>query len=123
MAQAQDAYAHLHDLDWLQECDLRKLPGVQDRVRSTHIMPQAQALRSVLTEAARHVVRDLDSVPGKSRVTAFLEKYLEGRGVAEIAKELGVSREYCSRKYRKEALALASDQFLRLASRARSVGE
>ena len=75
-----------------------------------------QALRSLLREAGQQVVRDLDGVPGKSRVTAFLEKYLEGKRVAEIAKELGVSREYCSRTYRKEAFALASEQFLRLAS-------
>ena len=80
-------------------------------------MPQAQALPSLLKEAGQQVVRDLDAVPGKSRVTAFLEKFLEGKRVGEIAKELGVSREYCSRTFRKEAFALASEQCLRLAAR------
>ena len=42
----------------------------------------------------------------------FLERYLEGKQVVEIAKELGVSREWCSRNYRKEALRLAATQFI-----------
>ena len=117
MRQAQEAYSHLHDMDWLEDCDLRRLPAVQDRVRLAHAMPQGRALRSVLAEAMRRVLADLDGIPANSRVRTFIERYLEGCRVSEIANELGISREHCSRTYRTKAFGLASEQFLRIASR------
>jgi DNA-directed RNA polymerase specialized sigma24 family protein len=50
-------------------------------------------------------------------VRLFLVRYLEGKKVAEIAEELGVSREWCSKAYRREALRLAGMQFVRSVSR------
>ena len=50
-------------------------------------------------------------VPGKESVAAFLSGYFVGRSAAEIAWELGVSREWCSRNYRREALTLTGMQF------------
>lgn len=44
----------------------------------------------------------------------FLERCLEGARISEIAEELGVSREWCSKAYRKQALAQAGMQFIRL---------
>ena len=46
-------------------------------------------------------------------VAGFLNGYLAGKSVAEIAQELGVSREWCSRNYRREALRLAGMHFVR----------
>ena len=57
--------------------------------------------------AASQVIKDVNQVPGKEVVATFLKGYLAGRSVAEIAQELGVSREWCSRNYRWEALRLA----------------
>ncbi len=37
-------------------------------------------------------------------VKMFLQRYLEGKKVSEIAYELGVSREWCSRSYRKDGI-------------------
>jgi hypothetical protein len=48
MNQVEEAYLHFHDWDWLQECDLAKLPQVQQRVNPRQIMPEAQALRGLL---------------------------------------------------------------------------
>ncbi|MDP6550282.1 MAG: hypothetical protein QF659_09450, partial [Dehalococcoidia bacterium] len=56
-------------------------------------------------------------VPGKEGVAAFLTGYLAGKSVAEIAQEIGVRREWVSRAYRREAMALAIAQFIRLVSR------
>lgn len=61
------------------------------------MMPEAQALRGLLIAAANQVIDGVGQVPGKEKVAAFLRGYLAGRSVAEIAQELGVSREWCSR--------------------------
>ncbi len=61
-------------------------------------------------------MRDISSVRDKSSVRVFLERYLEGKTVREIAEELGVSREWASRGYRREAFNLAGMQFVRLIS-------
>ena len=80
------------------------------------VMPDGLALREILLEAARQVLKDISGVPGKSNVHYFLEEYLKGKNVAQIAKELGVTRSWCSRAYRKDALQLASTQFIKLIS-------
>ncbi|MFQ6027443.1 MAG: hypothetical protein ACE5Q6_08125, partial [Dehalococcoidia bacterium] len=116
MEQVEQAYLNLHDLDWLQECELVNLPEVQERIDLRHTMPEAQALRGMLFEAAKQVIRDLATVPDKDGVRIFLEGYLEGRTVTEIAKRLKVRREWVSRAYRKEALTLAGIRFVRSVS-------
>ena len=108
-----DAYAHLHDLDWLQASGLARHPEVTKRVRPDQIMAEAQALRGLLTESAVRVIRDMGEVPDMAGVRRFLERHLDGKKVAEIAKELGVSREWCSRRYRSEAFRLATMQFVK----------
>ena len=116
MEQVEQAYTQLHDLDWLQECDLARLPAVVDQVQPNQMMPEAQALRSLLIAASNQVIEGIGALPGKEGVTAFLRGYLAGKSVAEIAQELGVSREWCSRNYRREALRLAGMHFVRSTS-------
>ena len=113
LAQVQQAYTHLHDLDWLQECDLARSPEVLEKVQPEQMMPEAQALRGLLIAAAHQVVEEIGPVPGKEGIASFLEGYLAGKSVADVAKELGVSREWCSRNYRREALRLAGMHFVR----------
>lgn len=116
MEQVELAYGHLHNLDWLQECGLASLTAVQERVQRHHTMPEAQALRGLLTESALRVIEDIKQVPSMVSLKVFLERYLQGKKVTEIAKELRVSREWCSRSYRKEAFRLAGIQFVRSVS-------
>ena len=116
MKQVEQAYVHLHDLDWLQDSDLAQLPEVQERLNPMQVMPEAQALRELLMQAATQVVKDMASVPDKAGVRAFLEGYLRGKSVTEVAEELGVSREWASRAYRREAFGLATMQFIKLIS-------
>ena len=113
MVQVEQAYTHLHDLDWLQECDLARLPEVREKVQPNRMMPEAQALRSLLIAAASQVIEDVNQIPGKEGVAGFLNGCLAGKSVAEIAEELGVSREWCSRNYRREAIRLAGMHFVR----------
>jgi hypothetical protein len=117
MDQVGEAYLHLHDWDWLQECELARLPEVQQLVNPRQVMAEAQALRNLLIEAARRVMIDLATMPDKSGVREFLERHLEGKNVSEIARELGVSREWVNRGYRREAFRLAGMQFVTMVSR------
>ena len=116
MTEVELAYGHLHNLDWLQECGLANLPAVQERTPRHNFMPEAQALRELLIEAAKQVTQDIAKIPGMENETAFLKGYLAGKKVSEMAKELGVTREWCSRGYRREAFRLAGMQFVRLVS-------
>ena len=54
-------------------------------------MPEAQALRSLLVEAAQQVVQGIGDVPEMVSMKVLLERYLQGKKVAEIAEVLGVS--------------------------------
>jgi len=101
------AYEHLHDLDWLQESPLVDLAAVQRRRNRTSAMADGWALRDLLIEAATRAARDAGEIPTLTRLRRFLEQYLEGKPITEIAADLGVSREWCSRAYRKQALNLA----------------
>ena len=116
MKEVESAYGRLHDLDWLQECSLAGLPEVRQLAQPRQFMPEAQALRGLLIQAARQVIEDIETVPSLAGVRLFLVKYLEGRRVSEVDRELGVSREWCSRHYRKEAFRMAGMQFVRLIS-------
>lgn len=108
------AYGHLHDLDRLQESPLVELEGVQARTNQLSAMGEAKALRTILVEAATQAASELAAVPTQAHVRHFLERYLGGKGVSEIAVELGVSREWCSRGYRTQAFELAAMQCERL---------
>ena len=111
--QTSEAFLHIHDLDWLQECDLADLPEVREKANPHSTMPEGLALRGLLAKAVLQVIIDIKHIPGMTGVTAFLEGYLRGTKVTEIARQLNVSREWCYRSYRKEALSLVNIQFIR----------
>ena len=90
--------------------------GPRKRVDSKHPMPEAQTLRRLLMAAAQQIVQVLSDVPDKTEVKTFVETYVDGKSVTEIAQELGKGREWVSRAYRKEALA--GTQFIKLISAA-----
>jgi hypothetical protein len=79
MDQVEEAYAHLNDLDWLQNCRLVNLPEVRQRVRPQQTMAEAQALRGLLAQAAQQVVHDIEKVPDLAWVKLFLERCLQGK--------------------------------------------
>lgn len=113
MEQVEQAYLNLHNWDRLQECDLAKLPEVQQMANPRQVMAEAQLLRGILIKAARKVIVNIISGPDKRGVRIFLERHLEGKNVTEIAKEIGVSRNWVNKSYRPEAFRLAAMQFVR----------
>ena len=116
LKQVEQAYARLNDFDWIEKSQLSRLDEVQQRSDSNQVMSRAQGLRGLLMQAARQVITDLEAIPDKGPVKVFLEGYLRGKSITELAQELDVSREWASRRYRKEAIGLASAQFIRLVS-------
>ena len=67
------------------------LQEVQQRINPRHTMPEAQAPRSLLVEAAQQAVQGIGDVPDMVSMKVFLERYQQSKKVAEIAEELGVS--------------------------------
>lgn len=116
LLQVRQAYEHIHDLDWLDESPLVELEAVAERANPLNAMPRAQSLRGILVEAAQRLARQMADVPERAPLKVFLERYIEGKRIQDIAEELGVSREWCSRSYKKQALELAVMQFVRLVS-------
>ena len=113
----QDSCGHLHDLEWLQECILTSFPIMQQGALQYQFMAEGQALRATLIESASQVAVEIAQIPGMGNVNVFLKGYFsEGKRVSEIAKEVGVTREWCSRSYRTKAFRLASIQFIRAVS-------
>lgn len=114
LRQIVQAYADLHDLDRLDESPLVRLEVVRESVNRLNPMAEARAVRALLLEAARRAALQASDVPTQQPLRHFLEQYVAGKNVTEIAAELGVSREWCSRSYRKQALELAAMQCERL---------
>lgn len=79
MGQVEQAHVQLHDLEWLQECGLARLPVVAVQVQPNQIMPEAQALRSFLITTGSQAIEDVNRLPGKERVAVFLTGYLAVR--------------------------------------------
>jgi hypothetical protein len=96
---------------------LVKLPAVKERLQANKTMPEGQALRGLLIEATLKAIGDLSSVAAKSNVALFLKKYIEGKKITWISREVGVSREWCTKSYRKEAIKVAAFHFLTTARR------
>jgi len=82
---------------------------------------EQKVLRGLLIPAALQLVETMGPTPGQKGVAAFLHHYLGRKSVANIAQELGVSREWCSRNYRRESLRLAGMQFVAYISKDRKI--
>ena len=113
----EQAYSRLNDFDWLEKSQLSRLPEVREKADSNQVMSRAQGLRGLLMRAARQVITDLETIPDKEPVKVFLEGYLQGKSITGLAQELDVSREWASRRFRKEAIGLASARVIRMVSR------
>ena len=115
--QVEEALANLHQLDELHKSPLRNLPEVSRRANYRQTMPEAQALRRGLIEAAMLVASDISSIPGMEGVKHFLEGYFsQCKKVSEIANEMGVTRQAVYRNYRKRAFRYTTEKFVLLIS-------
>jgi hypothetical protein len=80
---------------------------------SSHLLPRGLALRAILESCVDKVVNDLSGEPPLKKQCDYLRLIKDGVSCKEISRYLGCSREHVSRKYRKEAVALVSEEFQR----------
>ena len=90
LKQVEQAYAHLYDYDWLQKSQLVDHEAVQERLNPRLAMAGARALQESLLRAAQEVLQLLDGLPNRSKVHVFLDRYISGKKVFEIADEMGI---------------------------------
>jgi hypothetical protein len=118
------ALKHVQELEWLEVSPLARLPAVQNLAEEKYresAMPAGFALRSMLVDAAKIVLRDFGELPGYQRETKFLKDYLNCRSVVEISRSLGLCREHVSRSIQPRATGLVSRVFLAKANESRSI--
>lgn len=114
------ALKNLQEVEFLEQSSLGRLPAVRQLAETEYrqaSFPTALALRRLLLQAVRDVMRELGEMQRYQREIKFLQKYIAGESVAKISRGLGLSREHVSRTVRPRALGLVARVFLARASR------
>jgi hypothetical protein len=109
------ALKSLLDRSALNRSPLARLSYVERAARDQYggrLMPRGLALRAILESCIDEVVNDLSGEPALKNQCEYLRMIKSGVTCKEIGRALGRSREHVSRKYRKEAVALVSEEFL-----------
>ena len=117
------ALKHVQELEWLEESPLARLPAVQELAQGKYregAVPVGTALRVLLMESAKIVVRDLSEMPGYQREIEFLNAYLSCQTIVEISRSLGLCREHVARSIQPRAIGLVARVFLARANDGRS---
>ena len=106
---------HIQELEYLEESPLARLPAVralaEEKYRGT-ALPTGFALRVLLVESAKIIVRDLRKLPGYQREIKFLIAYLDDQSVVKISRSLGLSREHVARSIQPRVIGLVARVFL-----------
>jgi len=112
-----EALRNLPDRSALSRSSLARVSYVQrladERYRG-RLMARGLALREVLLGCVESVVLDIGNEPALSREREYLVLLKDGLSCKEISGRLGLSREHISRVYRKRALELVTEAFLRV---------
>ena len=110
------AARHLDDRIVLNQTPLARLAYIEKLARERHrerTHPRGLALRETIVACIDDIVEDLKDEPALSRVTQYLVLLKEGVRCKEISSRLGLSREHVSRLYRRIALQLLTEAFLK----------
>jgi hypothetical protein len=83
------------------------------------LYPRALALRELIDRAVEGVLAEIEGERGLDEVRQFLDLYRMGASVSAAARNLGRSREHCSRSIKRRALTLLADHFAALATERR----
>lgn len=113
--QVARALKYFQELERLEENPLCRLPVVQELAKAEYkdaALPTGFALRMLLIDATKIVIRDLGGLPAYQREIKFLKAYVNGCSVAEISRTLGLSREHVARKIQPRAIGLVAKVFL-----------
>jgi hypothetical protein len=111
------ALRNIGDRSVLNQSPLAKLYYIQrlaeDRYEE-HLLPRGLALHNALLSCVQKVSTELGDEPRLDRACRYLALLIQGLSCREISKQLGLSREHISRKYRKKAIAIVTEEFLHL---------
>ena len=109
------ALKHVQDLEYLEESPLTNLPAVRELAEGEYreaAVPMGFALRVLLLESSKIVVRDFEDLTHYQREIMFLKAYVDCQSVAEISRGLGLSREHVARSIQTRAIGLVARVFL-----------
>jgi len=119
LQQVASAMKNLQELEILEDSPLVRLPAVRWLAQTKYLrvmFPSAFALRLMLLESVNQMLSDLADMPNYQRELRFLHGFIQGRSVAEISRELSLSREHVARTVQPRALKLVAKVFLIRAS-------
>jgi hypothetical protein len=112
------ALRHIDDRIELNRNPLVRLPFIQDLAHARYsdcVHPCAVALRHVVRRAVDETLADLqEEERGMRRLRQFLHLYASGSSVKAASKQLGLSREHCSRVLKKQVVLFVAEKFSRL---------
>lgn len=112
----EHALRHLGDRSVLNKSPLARLTYVE-RVSieqyGGHLLPRGLALHDILIDCVERVSTELRNEPGLRKACTYLKLVANGANYREISKQLGLSREHVSRVYRKKAIELVTEEFIR----------
>jgi hypothetical protein len=111
------ALRNIHDRSILNQSPLARLSYIErlaEERYDDHLLPRGLALHDILLTCVEKVSTELSSEPGLARVCKYLELLIKGLRCREISKKLGLSREHTSRRYRKKAVEIVTEEFLHL---------
>lgn len=119
------ALKHVQDLEYLDDSPLARLPAVRELAEGRFqeaALPTGFALRVLLIDSAKVVSRDFGDMSRYQREIKFLKAYVNGRSVAEISRDLGLSREHVTRTIQPRVIGLVSRVFLARAGNDGTIG-
>lgn len=105
---------NLQELDLLETCHIARLTSVRRLAETSYIdslFPSGMAIRKLILEAIEIVCKDLGNIPAYNRECKFLNGVAGGSSVAEISRDLGLSREHVVRTVQQRAMKLLNRAF------------
>ena len=105
------ALKHVQELEYLEESPLTRLPAIRELAEGKYreaAVPAGFALHLLLMDSAKIVLRDFGDLPGYQREIKFLKAYVDDQSVAEISRDLGLSREHVARSIQPRAVGLVA---------------
>jgi len=98
---------------------LRYVQRVAEEEYHDQILPRGLALRRIILECIRRLTAALEGESGSTKLCKYLELRASGLSCRRISEEFGLTREHVSRLYRRKALELLAQEFIRVVGRNR----
>ena len=116
------ALRHLDDRSILNQSPLARLVYVQrvaDYKFKGNALVKGLALKYVLLSCVDRLIAELSEEPSLSRSCEFLKLIKQGQNITAISKKLNLSREHVTRFYKRKAVDLVTQEFLRVIKKKR----